>query len=120
MSESIKLSDQDLLKLLTNLKKSATTQSMEVLHKQNFSLYRKELINKYKDFSIDYPSLFELFIEDPVNFDMDRLFNMLKLKKNVESQNISYETASAKIGQEYFDEFVQPVVDVLDEKPVGE
>ena len=87
-------------------------QNMYILNKIQYS---KELRKQFEDFSIAYPSLFNIIIEDPFHFNMARLTHMLNLKKEVDNNKISYEVASSKLGQEYYDEFVKPTVDNLDE-----
>ena len=72
-----------------------------------------ELKEQFNDFSVRYPSLFNVIIDDPKNFDYSRLIHMLNLKNKVDSNETSYENASIKIGQEYYDEFVKTTVDKL-------
>ena len=47
---------------------------------------------------------------NPYNFEMDRLVEMLNLKNKVTKNEVSYKDASVGIGYKYYDEFVKPNV----------
>lgn len=85
---------------------------LEALNGKN----RLQLINRHKDFSIDYPGLFNMIAEDPKNFDRNRLLSMLNMKDNIDTNKITHEAASSQIGQQYYNEYVKPLVDDLDKK----
>lgn len=104
-------SDKKLLEVVNKLLVECKEEKMINLSKTNRPQYIRELRSKYEDFSISYPGLFNLIMDNPFNFDIKRLRYMIEMKKSVEKNDISYEAASAKIGQEYYDEFVKPVID---------
>jgi hypothetical protein len=68
----------------------------------------QEAFDKYNEFFLKYPSLAKMVSEDPYNFDMDRLLDMLNLKNKVGNKEISYQDASSGLGYKYYDEFVKP------------
>ncbi len=115
MSEEKKLSDKELLKTVNNLIKSSITDQMKILHITNELSYRKQLTDEYADFAISYPGLFNTIIENPTKFDIERLLYMLDMKKKIQNNNITFETASNKIGQEYYNEYIKPLIDETDE-----
>ena len=79
----------------------------------NNDFYTNTIKNKFNDFSVRYPGLFNLILNDPNNFEFERLIQMLNLKNSVENKTKSYENASKEIGQTYYDEFVKNKVDSL-------
>ncbi len=104
-------------KILLNVQKlieAVKHDDMQRLFKINKVVYTKTLSNRFKDFHISYPALFTTIIDDPFNFPMNRLLEMLQLKSKVEKDKISYQEASEKIGRDYYDEFVDHLVNKLD------
>jgi hypothetical protein len=110
------LYDNQLYAILDNIIKLATTEQMQILSITNNTQYRKSITEKYKDFAISYPALFNMVIENPKKFDMNRLKQMLSLRKKIQNNDITYDEANVKIGQQYYDEFAKPIVDKLPEK----
>ena len=88
------------------------------------TMKRPELVQLKKDDSIEFKrvmlehfgqlrdkslTLFEMVLDKGENFDIARLAKMMNLRDEVfENKTTSYEEASKKLGQEYFDEFVKP------------
>jgi len=68
---------------------------------------RVEVINEFMDFYQNYPSLVTLIIDDPYNFDMKRVVEMLKVREKIKKKEISYDDASLYMGQRYYEEFVE-------------
>ena len=112
-STSTLISDNKLLQIINSVIKSASTEDMYKLSIDNNTLYRKNLTDKYNDFAISYPALFNTITENPKKFDINRLKQMLSMRKQVQNNNLSYEEASTQIGQQYYDEFAKPIVDKL-------
>ena len=108
------LGDKKLIKIINTIIQIATGDEMKTLRIINETQYRKALTDKYEDFSIDYPGLFNTLIDKPNKFDMKKFFYMLSMRKQINSGKITHETASTKIGQEYYDEYVKPMVDTMD------
>ena len=67
---------------------------------------RVQVINEFMDFYQNYPSLVTLIIDDPYNFDMKRVVEMLKVRDKIKKKEISYDDASLYMGQRYYEEFV--------------
>jgi|TARA_B110000971_G_C20038566_1_gene516027 hypothetical protein len=68
----------------------------------------KKTLDVHGDFFDKYPALFHMISNNPYNFEMDRLVDMLNLKKKVTNKEVSYKDASVGIGYKYYDEFVKP------------
>ncbi len=62
---------------------------------------------QHTEFFTEYPTLAKLVSEDPYNFDMNRLLEMLNLKDRVANKEISYSDASTGLGVKYYDEYVK-------------
>lgn len=80
------------------------------LHKSNYEEFKLNTMRKFPKFHENYPTLFFMIVENPTKFDMNRLKELLNLKKEVEENKISYEDASKNLGQKYYDEFVEPKI----------
>lgn len=88
------------------------------------TMKRPELIQMKKDDPIEFKrfmlenftqlrdkslTLFEMVLDKGENFDLPRFAKMMNLRDQVfENKSTTYEEASKKLGQEYFDEFVKP------------
>jgi hypothetical protein len=83
----------------------------ESLKNSNPEQFHQKLLEKYGAFKERFPSLFQMLLLDAEGFDERRLIQMLRLKERVSNNNISYQDASIQIGQQYFDEYVKPIVD---------
>jgi len=105
--------DNRLIKTVNTLIKVASTDEMQLLSKMNNVQYRAKLTELNQDFAITYPALFASLTDDPKKFDMKRLYQMLEMKKQVEKKKVSYEEASNKVGQQYYDEFAKPIIDKI-------
>ena len=118
MSEQTKylLPDDKLLKIVNMIIKDATSDEMQKLFSTNSVMYHKRLNDKYQEFSLTYPGLFNTLVDEPKKFDIKRLIQMLEMKKRITKNEITQEEASTKIGQQYYDEFAKPLVDKLPKK----
>lgn len=61
------------------------------------------------DFAERFPHLFKMACSDV--FEPERLMQFLALRERVRRGEVSYDAVTASIGRQYFDEFVQPLVD---------
>ena len=114
--EQKQLTDNALLRTIQSIISFSTTEEMHNLSKFNNLVYRKRLAEKFNEFSISYPGLFSTIIDDPKNFDINRLHHMLNMRKQINNNTITHEEASTKIGQQYYDEFAKPIVQKLPKK----
>jgi len=71
----------------------------------------KATLDVHGDFFDKYPTLFHMVSNNPYDFEMDRLKEMLALKNKVTTNEVSYKDASVKIGYKYYDEFIKPGLD---------
>lgn len=94
-----------------SLIKFVSTNEMKKLKTDLPGNYRAISMEKFEKFFERYPSLFNMIIDDPVNFEMKRLIKMLELKDKCDSNEISVDDATKQVGQEYYDEYVAPNVD---------
>ncbi len=64
--------------------------------------------DKFFNFFEKSPFLFNHICDDPYNFQMDKLKEMLNTKKKIEKKETTFEDASVKIGYQYYNEYVKP------------
>jgi len=90
---------------------------MQNLKSLSYQEYRLMIDNcdTFKEFSLDYPALFNMIIDDPKNFDLNRLKYMLGMKQKIDNNELSNEDATKEVGQKYYDEFVKNTVEDLNE-----
>lgn len=86
----------------------ATSPDMVELRKKNAGLYRGNVTEKFLAFMEKYPGMFNKILDDPENFEMDRLTSMLKKMHRIESGETDYETENLRIGKAYYQEFLEP------------
>ena len=91
--------------------KFVSTDEMKKLKAELPGNCRAIAMEKFEKFFERHPSLFNMIFDDPANFEMSRLVKMLELKDKCDNNEISMETATKDVGQEYFDEFVVPNID---------
>ena len=77
----------------------------KIIDKDGFSESIKETIrNNHTEFSERYPMLFDLVVRP--DFNHSYLDYFLAMRENIIENKISSEDASKKIGQEWFEKFV--------------
>ncbi|NBP66911.1 MAG: hypothetical protein EBU66_19980, partial [Bacteroidetes bacterium] len=69
---------------------------------------QREFANKYEEFRMKYPVLFDLACSD--DFDMTRFKYMMRLREEVNTNKRTLENASEEIGQKLFDVYVKDKV----------
>jgi len=82
----------------------------------NIDEYKQLCMIKFTKFHQNYPTLFFSIIENPSTFPLYRLKDMLNLKRKIENNEINEDSASVKLGQKYYDEFVKDTVSDLDKQ----
>lgn len=87
-----------------------------LLRKNDINNYKQKCMKEFPDFHGRYPTLFFAMIENPTTFPLYRLNEMFQIKKKVEENKIDKDTASAALGQKYYNEFVKDTVAELDKK----
>lgn len=85
--------------------------------------YRQSISTKYSQLQYCYPAIFNMLVDnDPDKFEINRLIQMLKKRdqakahRNPEKVKAELEKASVQIGQQYFNQYVQPKLDQMDEE----
>ena len=101
--------------------------SRKATYNQFRTTYRQSLSTKYSQLQYCYPAIFNMLVDnDPDKFEINRLIQMLKIRdqakahRNPEKVKEELEKASVRIGQQYFNQFVQPTLDRMDERKVEE
>ena len=71
---------------------------------------KQTLMEKYPEFSAQYPALFQLVFNPVDNWekDVERLTQMVALASKVKSNKITQHDASVQIGTELVDKYVKP------------
>ncbi len=75
------------------------------VRRENMDGYKQFMMRKFGEFHYNYPTLFFAIIENPSGFPMNRLKDMLAMKRKIEAKEIAQEDADIKMGQDYFNEF---------------
>lgn len=109
------------IKNLANLAKDETHPNHEKrksVYNSHRTAYRQALSTKYSQLNYCYPAIFNMLADtDPEKFEMHRLVQMLKMRdqamahRDPSKVKSEIEKMSVKVGQDYFNEFVKPMVD---------
>jgi hypothetical protein len=86
------------------------------MRRENMDAYKQKCMRQFTFMHQKYPTLFFSLIENPTTFPIYRLEEMLSLKKRIETEELTTENASVKVGQQYYDEFIKDTVKELDKK----
>lgn len=88
------------------------------LKTSNPAEYRKKLSEENEVLYNRFPTIFEMHIQGKLD---QTFFEMLKLRRQIEKNEITEDDASKLIGQKLFDRFVAPVVNNTPppEKPIS-
>lgn len=86
------------------------------LRRENMDAYKQKCMREFTFMHQKYPTLFFSLIENPTTFPIYRLEEMLTLKKRIETEELTTEKASVRVGQQYYDEFIKDTVTELDKK----
>ena len=114
LQDSTKSDNKIILGYVKTIIKYITDENLYETKEIDYNFYIETIKTKFNDFSIRYPALFNMVVENPKNFEYDRLIYMLNLKNNIDKNITTHETASVRIGQEYYDEFVKKTVSNLE------
>lgn len=77
----------------------------------NPSEYRNKVSSENEILYNQFPTIFEMHIEGKLD---QTFFNMLKMRRKVETGEMTDDEASRIVGQQLFDRYVDPVVKKLD------
>ena len=98
-------SNEKILLHATAMYKEACKEEMKVLRTVDEKKYTEYFTNRFYELHVNFPAIFNLIARDGDKFDMNRLKDMLRLKDRVDKNEISSESASEKIGKQYFNEY---------------
>jgi uncharacterized short protein YbdD (DUF466 family) len=73
----------------------------------NLTLYKRKIIDENETLYNTLPAIFEMHFEGKLD---QKFFEMLKLRRKVETGEMTEEEASKIVGQLLFDQYVAPVV----------
>lgn len=104
------LSNGELYKTVVKILKTARSREYTILRNTSKKDYELKIKTEFKDFYEIYPNLFDMCIQNPTSFNMDKFKEMLNYKNKVDTGKINYNNASKEIGQKYFDEYVKPKI----------
>lgn len=109
--EEVYLSNEEILssvKRMLLLKKNNEVKKKKI---SNYNEYYKFFVNEFMRLHMNLPTIFNKVLEDD-NFELYRLKEMLKMRKNVDDKKITNFDASVKISQKYTDEFVKKPLNI--------
>jgi len=113
MSDELTSSEKILIHV-RSLLKFAKEEENNKLREENKGEYIQKCGNNYKSLITKYPSLFYKIIDDPENFEIERLIQMLNLKQKIDNKEISHKNASEDLGNKYYNEFVKSKIEKKD------
>ena len=73
---------------------------------------RQQIAMKYQTFFEKFPSLCMKLIDDGDSFEMERFDEMLGLMERVHSQELDLQDTTTEVGQQYFNRYVRPHIDI--------
>ena len=85
------------------------------LKRTNQIKYREKIVEENKHLYEVFPTIFEMHMEGKLD---ETFFEMLKLRRKIETGELSEDDASKMIGQKLFDRYVAPVVGETPAAPV--
>jgi hypothetical protein len=107
MITNMDISREQIVRTVLQIIVFIRNQHLIPLRGTNYEEFHRQIYDQFTDFANRFPSLFRLILEDPDNFQLDRLKQMLNQREQVRNGSLTPEAASIKVGQEYFDEFVK-------------
>jgi len=122
---SVEIIQMDQEEILSSMKIQSLVRDMDTsmrkhkkLKTSNPTEYRKKLSEENEVLYYRFPTIFEMHIEGKLD---QTFFEMLKLRRQIEKNEITEDDASKLIGQKLFDRFVGPVVNntPVPEKPIS-
>ena len=100
------VTNKDILKNVSEMISMKKSKDMKKLKITDEVEYTKTFTQRFLNFNMSFPAIYHKVMDDD-NFEIDRLKEMLKMRKEVENNNISTFDASVKISTKYTDEFIK-------------
>jgi len=85
------------------------------LKRTNNVKYREKIVEENKHLHDVFPTIFEMHYEGKMD---DTFFEMLRLRRKIETGEMTEDEASKVVGQKLFDRYVAPVVGETPSAPV--
>jgi hypothetical protein len=108
------LTNNEILSKVTDILAYIKSDEATNAKKENLDKYLEDIGNKYADFKIMLPMLFDMIVTNGANFEMARLIDMLKRKVRIDNKESNHEAESKIVGKNYADEFVMPIANTID------
>ena len=109
--EDTYLSNEDILtyvNAMIKMKKSPDMKKLKIIDEKE---YKKKILTKFLKLNLNLPSIYNKIMDDD-DFEIDRLKEMLSLRREVETNKVTNYDASVKISQKYTDEFVKKPLNI--------
>ena len=100
------VTNKDILKNILEMIRMKKSKDMRKLKITDEAEYTKTFTQKFLNFNMSFPAIYHKVMDDD-DFEIDRLKEMLKMRKEVQKNNISTFDASVKISTKYTDEFIK-------------
>jgi len=105
------ISNEEILvsvKQMIKLKNNNDVKKKKIINQND---YYKFFVNKFIKLHMNLPTIFNKVLDDD-NFELNRLEEMLAMRKRVDDNKISNFDASVEISQKYTDEFVKKPLNI--------
>lgn len=96
------------VKQMIKLKNNNDVKKKKIINQND---YYKFFVNKFIKLHMNLPTIFNKVLDDD-NFELNRLEEMLAMRKRVDDNKISNFDASVEISQKYTDEFVKKPLNI--------
>lgn len=106
LPDKMSLDNENIKTQVSRLQKFVSTREMRVLKNNNQRAFEAECEKKFKSFKFTLPSLYKMVLIQGKKFEMERLDQMLSMKKDVDTNKTDYDLASKKVGLKYYKDFV--------------
>lgn len=107
------LPNKEIFDNVVAIMKYSETDEAKASKKADKNEYMKMMCEKFADFRAMMPMLFMSVAEQGTDFELRRLIDMLERRERIDNKETDVDTESKKIGKEYADEFVAPIVDKI-------
>jgi hypothetical protein len=106
LPEKMSLDNDTIRSQVLKLQKFVSSREMRVLKNNNQRAFEAECEKKFNVFKFTLPALYKMILDKGKKFEMERLEQMLSMKKDVDTNKTDYDVASKKVGLQYYKDFV--------------
>lgn len=90
--------------------RACKSREMSELRESDMTKYKSTIGSRHSDLKFDCPTLFDMIVEHPNEFDLSRFSDLLNRRNRFKTGQTTQQSEDARIGQDYFDEYVQPAL----------